>query len=154
LVKPGHIFTGLKKLKESWLISVDIKPYGLINGRNQNILLLKNNNNVKICKVGLKIDNTQLAIQFRLNGTNIIPIPLISPYNSLPMDQYSTLKIYQMYDEVKDAFIFEVVVNGIPIASTVNTDPKVYYNVNVFTNNEVGELSKVYIKGLYVLNIK
>jgi len=148
------VFTLKEIISQQWLLSVDIKPYGLLNGKNQNILHLKTTGDTEVCKVGLKINNTELTIQFRLNGTNMIPIPLMSPYDSLPMDQYSTLKIYQMYDEVKDAFIFEVVVNGIPIASAVNTDPKEFNDVNVFTNIEGGELSKVYIKGLYVLNIK
>ena len=69
------------------------------------------------------------------------------------MDRYSTFKMYQIYDDVMKAYILEIVVNGIPLASTVNTAPEVFKDVKVLTNIADGELSKVYIKNFYVFRL-
>ena len=105
-----------------------------------------------MCRIDLKKDKTELRVKVDLSET-VKTIPLTAPYDNLPMNQYSNFKMYQIYDNVMKAYILEIVVNGIPLASTVNTAPKAFKDVKVFTNIAGGDLSKVYFKNFYVFNL-
>jgi len=144
LVLPNYVFTKIEEIREEWLLSVNIKPFGLY---------MKADNGVLVFKVGLIKDTTKLVVQARVNE-GFITLSFTSPYDNLPMDQYSTFKAYQIYNEVLAAYIIEVVVNGIALVSMVNPQPKVFKDVNVYTNSPTGVKSKVYFKSLYTLNIE
>jgi len=153
LVLPNYVFTKIEEIRKEWLLSVNIKPFGLFDGKIQNIIYMKADNGDQVFKVGLIKDTTKLSVEARVNE-EFITLSFTSPYDNLPMDQYSTFKAYQIYNEVLAAYIIEVVVNGIPLVSMVNPQPKVFKDVNVYTNSPSGIKSKVYFKSLYTLNIE
>ena len=146
----GFIFTKIRKIYKKWLLSVDIKPFGIVNNVDQNVLEVKTVGSKSVCEVNLAAGSTTLKIKAYINDASKT-ITLQSPYKTLPMDQYSSLKIYHIYDDALGAYIIEVVLNGISLGYNVNTAPRNFPAADIFTNN--GPTSKAYIKNLYLLNL-
>jgi len=150
-VVPGFIFSKIAKIRKDWLLSVDIKPVGTRYESSQ-ILLLKTQTDVKLCSLGIKKNSNRLTVKARVDRSEQT-IDLLTPYDSLPMEQYSTFRLYQIYDDMRKAYIMEVVVNGIVLASKVNTEPQVFIDVIVYTSGDNRPSADVYIKRLYALSI-
>ena len=150
LLVNGFLLTKIKEISLHWLLSIDVKPFDVVNDMNQNVFRVKSGSGSIVCEVILAIGSTTLKVKAFINGGTKI-INLLSDYKTLQMDQYSTLKIFHIYDDVMKAYVIEVVLNGISLGYKENTDPKRFYNTEVFTN--YGTDSKVYMKNFYLLNL-
>ena len=148
----GYIFTTIEELRKEWLFTVAIKPHGINALWFSTIIDMKTKSGDIVCKISFKTASTKLAIFAAVNGTSEY-IPSMTSYDSLPLGQYSTIKFYHIYDKVREAYVIEVVVNGILYGTTVNTAPKTFQDVEVYTSSEENPPSDADIKELYILNI-
>ena len=73
--------------------------------------------------------------------------------HSLPLGKYSTLRLYQIYDQTIAVHVIEALLDGVLILSFDNQHPELLSDVLVITNQIGDAVALARFKSLYILNI-
>ena len=89
---------------------------------------------------------TKLFISTSLNNNDDY---IILPPDSLPLNQYTEVEIYQKLDG-NNQYKYEIKIAGNLIHSAINSNPLTFSNVKVYSGNPWYETRQTYIKNLVI----
>ena len=147
----GYVFQRVRDVSTTdWLLSVLLVPYGIVN-KLSNILSMEDEDTLsKYLRVDCKASSTQLVVKALINDTFST---LFITNTNIALDQTTSLKIYQVYDQILGVHNFEILINGALVYSTPNTKPIVLTNQAIYTSALNITSAKARIRNLYVLDL-
>ena len=147
--------TTLQKITPSYYVKFDLKPSGTVIGWHASILHLTIGGDgdgdpithgERIPGVWFIPGSTKLFISTSLNNTDDY---IIQPPNSLPLNQYTEVEIYQKLDG-NNQYKYEIKIAGNLIHSAINNNPLTLSNVKVYSGDPWHETRQAYIRNLVI----
>ena len=145
----------LRRITPSHYVKFEVKTFGTMTSEHTNLLHLTTGEDgngdpivhgERIPGAWFMTESTKLFISTSLNNNDDY---IILPPDSLPLNQYTEVEIYQKIDG-NNQYKYEIKIAGNLIHSAINSNPLTFSNVKVYSGDPWYETRQAYIKNLVI----